>query len=101
MDERRYGVWAQRQDCLAVLDAQYFGVPQRRERVFLVASLGKAARSFRPEAVLLERRTEGDGSSKRRTKRQPAAGTAGEGADVAFCNEAGPGAGSAKNVSRR
>jgi len=74
-----------------VLDAQYFGVPQRRERVFLVASLGKAARSFRPEAVLLERRTEGDGSSKRRTKRQPAAGTAGEGAEELVIFMAGQG----------
>lgn len=33
-----------------VLDAQYFGVPQRRRRVFIVASLGDAGRS--PEEIL-------------------------------------------------
>jgi len=33
-----------------VLDAQYFGVPQRRRRVFIVASLGNAGRS--PEEIL-------------------------------------------------
>jgi DNA (cytosine-5)-methyltransferase 1 len=33
-----------------VLDAQYFGIPQRRRRVFIVASLGDAGRS--PEEIL-------------------------------------------------
>jgi DNA (cytosine-5)-methyltransferase 1 len=33
-----------------VLDAQYFGVPQRRRRVFIVASLGEAGRA--PEEIL-------------------------------------------------
>jgi len=33
-----------------VLDAQYFGVPQRRKRVFIVATLGKEGRS--PEEIL-------------------------------------------------
>lgn len=33
-----------------VLDAQYFGVPQRRRRVFIVASLGDSGRS--PEEIL-------------------------------------------------
>jgi len=74
-----------------VLDAQYFGVPQRRERVFLVASLGKAARSFSPEAVLFEHRTEGDGSSKRRTKRKSATEAAGGGAEELVIFMAGQG----------
>lgn len=38
--------WAYR-----VLDAQYFGVPQRRRRVFIVASL----RKFAPQEILFER----------------------------------------------
>ena len=33
-----------------VLDAQYFGIPQRRRRVFIVASLGNAGRA--PEEIL-------------------------------------------------
>ena len=33
-----------------VLDAQYFGVPQRRKRVFIVASLGDSGKS--PEEIL-------------------------------------------------
>lgn len=74
-----------------VLDAQYFGVPQRRERVFLVASLGKAARSFSPETVLFEHRTESNGSSKRRSKRKSAAGTAGKGAEELVIFMAGQG----------
>ena len=32
--------------CWRVLDAQYFGIPQRRRRVFLVGSLGKNPRAF-------------------------------------------------------
>ncbi len=43
--QRGYGV------CWRVLDAQYFGVPQRRRRVFIVASLG----SGRSAEVLFER----------------------------------------------
>jgi DNA (cytosine-5)-methyltransferase 1 len=44
MDELGYGVsWR-------TLDARYFGVPQRRRRVFLVASLG----SDRSAEVLFE-----------------------------------------------
>jgi DNA (cytosine-5)-methyltransferase 1 len=46
LGERGYG-WAYR-----VLDAQYFGVPQRRRRVFVVGYLGDAARAA---AVLFER----------------------------------------------
>lgn len=46
MDALGYGL------CWRVLDAQFFGVPQRRERVFLVGCLGGAERSAE---ILFER----------------------------------------------
>jgi DNA (cytosine-5)-methyltransferase 1 len=52
-----------------VLDAQYFGVPQRRRRVFLVADLGGGAD---PATVLFER--------KGLLRHPPARGKAGQGA---------------------
>ena len=49
LEELGYG-WAYR-----VLDLQYFGIPQRRRRVFIVGCLGDAARAasvlFEPESV--------------------------------------------------
>jgi DNA (cytosine-5)-methyltransferase 1 len=59
--------WAYR-----VLDAQYFGVPQRRRRVFLVAS-PDSRRS--PEAVLFERHSLQRHTPPRREKGERVAGT--------------------------
>lgn len=58
--------WAYR-----VLDAQFFGIPQRRRRVFLVGSLGGG----RPERVLFEQDGEGRHSQAGGQKEQGTAGT--------------------------
>ena len=47
-----YVVGSKRQAAWRILDAQYFGVPQRRRRVFVVAS---AREGFDPSKVLFER----------------------------------------------
>ena len=53
-----------------ILDAQYFGVPQRRRRVFLVASAGSAD----PAEILFERQGEtGDFGAGAETREDPAA----------------------------
>lgn len=53
-----------------ILDAQYFGVPQRRRRVFVVASAGNAA----PAEILFERQGEtGDFGAGAETPEGPAA----------------------------
>ena len=53
-----------------ILDAQYFGVPQRRRRVFLVASAGSAS----PAEILFERPGEaGDFGAGAETRENPAA----------------------------
>ena len=53
-----------------ILDAQYFGVPQRRRRVFLVASAGNAD----PAEILFERQGEtGDFGAGEETREDPAA----------------------------
>lgn len=53
-----------------ILDAQYFGVPQRRRRVFLVASAGSAS----PAEILFERQGEaGDFGAGAETREDPAA----------------------------
>lgn len=54
-----------------VLDAQYFGVPQRRRRVFVVGCLGDAASAA---AVLFERQSLCGNSPPRREKREDVAG---------------------------
>jgi len=55
-----------------VLDAQYFGVAQRRRRVFIVGCLGDAASAA---AVLFERHSLSGHSAPSRQKRQDVAGT--------------------------
>lgn len=59
-----------------ILDAQYFGVPQRRRRVFLVAS----ARDWRgPAAVLFERQSVRGNTQASREKGKGYPGTAADG----------------------
>ena len=60
-----------------VLDAQYFGVPQRRRRVFVVAS---ARADFDPAAVLFERESLRRDSAPSREAGQKPAPTVGTGA---------------------
>ena len=55
-----------------VLDAQYFGLAQRRERVFVVAGFGDGAD---PAAVLFERKSRGWHPAPGDTARQDVAGT--------------------------
>ena len=56
-----------------VLDAQYFGVPQRRRRVFVVASLGDQPH---PAKVLFEPESlRGDSAPRRKAREGPARGT--------------------------
>jgi len=63
--------------CYRVLDAQHYGVPQRRRRVFLVGHLGDDWRA--PAEVLLERPSMRGDSAKGRAARQEVAGTLGGG----------------------
>ena len=56
-----------------VLDAQYFGVPQRRRRVFVVGCLGDWRRAA---AVLFERHSLSGDSAPRREAREGSAGRA-------------------------
>lgn len=53
-----------------VLDSQYFGVPQRRERVFALAYVGDGPAPVDPGEILFERRTEGGGSASSQRPRQ-------------------------------
>lgn len=65
-----------------VLDAQYFGVAQRRRRVFVVAS---ARKGFDPAAVLFEREGVRRDSPPSRGPGKEFAGHAGGGAESAVC----------------
>ena len=63
-----------------VLDAQHFGVPQRRRRVFIVAGRrAGAADSAGPVQILLEPEGSARNLATRRTAGQKPAGTAGDG----------------------
>ena len=65
-----YVLGHQRRIAWRILDAQYFGVPQRRRRVFLVASAGNAD----PAEILFERHGEtGDFGAGAETRQDPAA----------------------------
>lgn len=67
-----------------VLDAQYFGVPQRRRRVFVVGYLG----DWRPPAaVLFERHSLQGNTPPSREKREGAAGDVREGTHYRYQNE--------------
>jgi DNA (cytosine-5)-methyltransferase 1 len=61
-----------------VLDAQYFGVPQRRRRVFVIAHLGDGPH---PASVLFESESLRGDSAKGGKKRQGAPRGAGKGAE--------------------
>ena len=75
--KRGYGV------CWRVLDAQYFGVAQRRRRVFIVASFGNG----RAAEVLFEREGVSRGSAPRREAGKEIAGTLGERAETGWDNQ--------------
>lgn len=72
-----------------VLDAQYFGVPQRRRRVFVVGHLGDWRRAA---AVLFERHSLSGHPAPRRQAGQGAAGGTGEGIVGSLCADSHPGA---------
>ncbi len=64
-----------------ILDAQFFGVPQRRRRVFVVGHLGDWRRAA---AVLFERESLRGNSAPRRAQRHQVAGTLGVGIKGGF-----------------
>lgn len=61
----------QRNIAWRVLDAQFFGVPQRRKRVFLVAGAGK---NVNPAEILFERQGEGRNIETGESEKQDVAG---------------------------
>ena len=80
LTDRGYGVaWR-------VLDAQYFGVPQRRRRVFIVGCIGDPERAS--EILALSEGLRGDTSTSRK-KGKETPGDAGQGASVGFSHTQG------------
>ena len=61
----------QRNIAWRVLDAQFFGIPQRRKRVFLVAGAGK---NVNPAEILFERQGEGRSIETGESEKQDVAG---------------------------
>jgi DNA (cytosine-5)-methyltransferase 1 len=72
-----------------VLDAQHFGVPQRRRRVFVVGHLGDWRRAA---AVLFERHSLSGHPAPRREKGQGTAAGANDGVVGSLCADSHPGA---------
>lgn len=67
-----------------ILDARYFGVPQRRRRVFLV---GHSGRGGAPARVLFESEGVSGDTKKTREKRKEDSGTTGKSFDSPICVE--------------
>jgi len=96
MAKRGYGVsWR-------VLDAQYFGVAQRRRRVFIVGCLGDGERSS--EILALSEGMRGDSTSSRTPRKNIATGT-GEGVDgsrpILLTNREGAAGGGQRTFNQR
>lgn len=83
LEELGYG-WAYR-----TLDAQFFGVPQRRRRVFLVGHIG--GDFYGPRAVLFERDSMLRDSAPRQRKGQSSASPLGSGTDSPVYHSTGRG----------
>jgi DNA (cytosine-5)-methyltransferase 1 len=83
------GALTQRGYCVGwrVLDAQYFGVAQRRRRVFIVASLGEDG-SAPGQVLALEEGLRGDFTSRRK-KRKAVAEDAGDSLAIGFSHKNG------------
>ncbi len=62
-----------------MLDAQYFGVPQRRRRVFVLSCFNPAVASRSPEKILTVGESSGGNSAKGKPKGQSATNEAAEG----------------------
>ena len=60
----------------SMLDAQYFGVPQRRRRVFIISCFDSAIASRSPEKILTVGESRGGNSAKGKSSRQGATDTA-------------------------
>ncbi|TAN00029.1 MAG: DNA cytosine methyltransferase [Rhizobiaceae bacterium] len=79
-----------------VLDSQYFGVPQHRERVFALACLGDGSLEVHPGEVLFEQETEKGRAKTGKETQKAATGLSRKGPEevMIFMAGAGSGAGS-------